>query len=44
MPCLNLPAGTGPNGLPVGVQTVGARNDDARLLAWSAWIEARLDA
>ncbi len=44
VPCLNLPAGTGPNGLPVGVQTVGARNDDARLLAWSAWIEARLDA
>ena len=44
VPCLNLPAGTGPNGLPVGVQTVGARNDDARLLAWSAWIEARLAA
>ncbi len=44
MPCLNLPAGTGPSGLPIGVQTVGGRNDDARLLAWSAWIEARLAA
>ncbi len=44
VPCLNLPAGAGPNGLPIGVQTIGARNDDARLLAWSAWIEARLAA
>ena len=44
VPCLNLPASAGPNGLPVGVQTVGARNDDARLLAWSAWIEAALAA
>ncbi len=44
VPCLNLPAGTGPNGLPIGVQTVGARDDDGRLLAWSAWIEARLAA
>jgi Asp-tRNA(Asn)/Glu-tRNA(Gln) amidotransferase A subunit family amidase len=44
VPCLNLPAGTGPNGLPVGVQTVGARDDDARLLARSAWIEVRLAA
>ena len=44
VPCLNLPAGTGATRLPIGVQTVGARNDDARLLAWSAWIEARLAA
>ncbi len=44
VPCLNLPAGSGPNGLPVGVQTVGARNDDFRLLGWSRWIEARLAA
>jgi Asp-tRNA(Asn)/Glu-tRNA(Gln) amidotransferase A subunit family amidase len=44
VPCLNLPAGTGPMGLPVGVQTVGARNDDFRLLGWSRWIEACLAA
>jgi amidase len=41
-PCLNLPGFTGPNGLPVGVQTVGARDDDHRLLCWSAWIAPRL--
>jgi Asp-tRNA(Asn)/Glu-tRNA(Gln) amidotransferase A subunit family amidase len=43
-PCLNLPGLTGPNGLPVGVQTIGARNDDIRLLGWSAWIEPLLAA
>lgn len=41
-PCLNLPGFTGPGGLPVGVQTIGARDDDRRLLRWSAWIAARL--
>jgi Asp-tRNA(Asn)/Glu-tRNA(Gln) amidotransferase A subunit family amidase len=41
-PCLNLPGLSGPNGLPVGVQTVGARDDDFRLLRWSCWIEQRL--
>jgi Asp-tRNA(Asn)/Glu-tRNA(Gln) amidotransferase A subunit family amidase len=41
-PCLNLPGFAGPRGLPVGVQTVGARGDDHRLLGWSAWIAARL--
>jgi Asp-tRNA(Asn)/Glu-tRNA(Gln) amidotransferase A subunit family amidase len=43
-PCLNLPGLTGPNRLPVGVQTVGARDDDFRLLCWSCWIEQRLAA
>jgi amidase len=41
-PCLSLPGFTGPHGLPVGVQTVGARGDDHRLLRWSAWIAPRL--
>jgi Asp-tRNA(Asn)/Glu-tRNA(Gln) amidotransferase A subunit family amidase len=41
-PCLSLPGLTGPNGLPVGVQTIGARGDDHRLLCWSAWIARRL--
>jgi Asp-tRNA(Asn)/Glu-tRNA(Gln) amidotransferase A subunit family amidase len=40
-PCLNLPGFTGPTGMPVGVQTVGARDDDHRLLRWSAWIAPR---
>src|SRR5271169_4933042 len=42
MPCLTLPAGTGPDGLPVGVQLVGRRHDDARLLETGLWIERRL--
>ncbi len=42
LPCLNLPGMTGPNGLPVGVQLVGAFRDDARLLQAGAWLEARI--
>ncbi len=42
MPCLTLPAGKGPDGLPVGVQLVGRRHDDARLLAVGLWVERRL--
>lgn len=33
VPCLNLPVATGPQGLPVGVQLIGRRHDDANLLA-----------
>jgi Asp-tRNA(Asn)/Glu-tRNA(Gln) amidotransferase A subunit family amidase len=42
MPCLTLPAGHGPDGLPVGVQLVGCRHDDARLLEVALWVERRL--
>lgn len=38
-PCLTLPAGSGPAGLPLGVQLVGGRDTDARLLAAGAWLE-----
>ncbi len=41
-PCLNLPAFTGPNGLPVGVQVIGAIDDDARLLRTAKWIVAHV--
>jgi Asp-tRNA(Asn)/Glu-tRNA(Gln) amidotransferase A subunit family amidase len=44
MPCLTLPAGTGPEGLPVGIQLVGRRHADARLLATGLWVERRLGA
>jgi Asp-tRNA(Asn)/Glu-tRNA(Gln) amidotransferase A subunit family amidase len=44
VPCLSLPGLTGPHGLPVGIQTVGARDDDHRLLRFSAWIAPRLSA
>ena len=42
MPCLTLPAGHGPDGLPVGIQLVGRRHDDARLLEIGLWVERRL--
>ena len=42
MPCLTLPAGQGPDGLPVGIQLVGRRHDDARLLEVGLWVERRL--
>jgi Asp-tRNA(Asn)/Glu-tRNA(Gln) amidotransferase A subunit family amidase len=44
MPCLTLPAGTGPDGLPVGIQLVGRRHADARLLATGLWVERHLGA
>jgi Asp-tRNA(Asn)/Glu-tRNA(Gln) amidotransferase A subunit family amidase len=44
MPCLTLPAGKGPDGLPVGVQLVGKRHADARLLDIGLWVESRLGA
>jgi Asp-tRNA(Asn)/Glu-tRNA(Gln) amidotransferase A subunit family amidase len=44
MPCLTLPAGEGPDGLPVGVQLIGKRHDDARLLDVGLWVERALGA
>jgi len=32
LPCLHLPLGTGPNGLPIGLQLIGPPMDDAKLL------------
>ncbi|WP_374448663.1 amidase [Stella sp.] len=33
VPCVGIPAGRGPKGLPLGIQLVGRRLDDAALLA-----------
>ncbi len=41
-PCVAVPAGRGPNGLPLGLQVVGRIGDDARTLACARWIEERL--
>jgi amidase len=41
-PCITLPAGTGPNGMPLGIQLVGRVGGDAALLAHAAWVEALL--
>lgn len=42
-PCVTLPAGTGPSGLPLGVQLVGLRHDDDRVLSLAAWVAAHLN-
>ncbi len=44
MPCLTLPADTGPDGLPVGIQLVAKRHQDARLLDVGLWVERALGA
>lgn len=41
-PALNLPAGTGPSGLPLGVQLVGPVWRDAETAAFALWAEAVL--
>ena len=44
MPALNLPLMAGENGLPLGVQLVGRRDDDARLLRTARWLVSRVEA
>lgn len=42
VPTITLPAFTGPRGLPIGLQLVSRRGDDARLLAFAKWAAGRL--
>ncbi len=42
VPCVTVPAGTGPNGMPLGVQVVAPRGRDREALAWAAWVAAAL--
>ncbi|HEY3909449.1 MAG TPA: amidase [Stellaceae bacterium] len=41
-PCVTLPAGAGRDGLPLGIQLVGRRFSDEKLLDAAAWVEPRL--
>ncbi|MBC8270150.1 MAG: amidase [Rhodospirillaceae bacterium] len=41
-PAITLPMMEGPNGLPLGVQVIGPRNDDARLLRNANWLMKRV--
>ena len=43
-PAITLPLMEGPNGLPLGVQLVSRRGDDARLLRTARWLIARVAA
>jgi Asp-tRNA(Asn)/Glu-tRNA(Gln) amidotransferase A subunit family amidase len=40
VPALSLPLMQGSHGMPMGVQLVGARGDDARLLRTARWLVA----
>jgi Asp-tRNA(Asn)/Glu-tRNA(Gln) amidotransferase A subunit family amidase len=41
-PAVTLPAGFGPNGLPLGIQIVGRYREDLRVLRIAKWMEAAL--
>ena len=43
-PAVTLPLMEGPNGLPIGVQLVSRRGDDARLLRTATWLTGRINA
>jgi Asp-tRNA(Asn)/Glu-tRNA(Gln) amidotransferase A subunit family amidase len=42
VPCVTVPAGNGPNGLPLGIQIVGRRGEDRATLAWAQWVAAAI--
>lgn len=42
VPCVTVPAGRGPNGLPLGIQVVGRQHEDRPVLAWARWVEAAI--
>jgi len=44
MPAISLPLMSGANGLPLGAQIVGRRDDDARLLRTARWLVSRVQA
>ena len=41
-PCVHVPCGVGPHGLPLGVQVVGTRGSDLATLRCAHWIESKL--
>jgi Asp-tRNA(Asn)/Glu-tRNA(Gln) amidotransferase A subunit family amidase len=43
VPCVTVPAGTGPNSLPLGIQIVGRPGDDRAVLAWARWVQAAIE-
>ena len=43
VPAINLPAGWGTHGLPLGIQLLGAYRNDQHMLRVAQWCEERLD-
>jgi Asp-tRNA(Asn)/Glu-tRNA(Gln) amidotransferase A subunit family amidase len=43
VPCVTVPAGSGPGGLPLGVQIVAPIGDDRQALAWARWVAAAIE-
>ena len=43
-PCVTIPFGQGPSGLPLGVQIIGPSGSDAKTLAAASWLEQVLSA
>ncbi|MGG5821794.1 amidase [Falsiroseomonas sp. HW251] len=41
-PNVTIPAGTGPKGLPLGVQLVGRIGEDREVLGWARWLQAAM--
>ncbi len=42
VPCVTVPAGAGPGGMPLGVQVVARRGEDRAALMWAAWAAAAI--
>jgi Asp-tRNA(Asn)/Glu-tRNA(Gln) amidotransferase A subunit family amidase len=43
LPCVTVPAGTGPNGMPLGLQVVARRGEDAAALAWAQHVASAME-
>jgi Asp-tRNA(Asn)/Glu-tRNA(Gln) amidotransferase A subunit family amidase len=44
VPCVTVPAGTGPDGLPLGIQIVTRIGEDQQALAWAQWVASAIAA
>jgi amidase len=42
LPCVTVPAGSGPKGLPLGLQLVGRAGEESRLLSIAEWVRAAM--
>jgi Asp-tRNA(Asn)/Glu-tRNA(Gln) amidotransferase A subunit family amidase len=42
VPCVTVPAGTGPDGLPLGIQIVARQGEDRQALAWAQWVASAI--